>query len=79
MTRNRIPPPAMQSRARCRTINLPTYWSPEQAAAVFELLDELRDHVLGHYGLEIQEFLREDRLTTTPFTHSDIDERDVPF
>lgn len=79
MTRKRIPRPAMPPCARCRTINLPTYWSPEQAAAVFEFLDELRDHVLGQYGVEIQEFLREDRVTTTPITHSDIDENDVPF
>ena len=69
----------MPPRARCRTINLPTYWSPEQAAAVFEFLDELRDHVLDHYGVEIQEFLREDRVTTAPITHSNIDENDVPF
>jgi hypothetical protein len=28
---------------------LPTDWSPEQAVAVFEILDEMRDWVWDHY------------------------------
>jgi hypothetical protein len=28
---------------------LPTYWTPEQALAVFELLDDLRCPIFGHY------------------------------
>jgi len=79
MTRKKLSLPTMRHRARSAPINLPTYWSPEQAAAVFEFVDELRDCILGHYGVQIQEFLREDRVTTTSFTHSDIDETDVPF
>ena len=79
MTRKRLSPPIMQHQARSAPINLPTYWSPEQAAAVFEFVDELRDCILRHYAVQIQDFLRQDRVTTTSFTLSDIDETDVPF
>ena len=79
MTRKRRSLPTMRHRARSAPINLPTYWSPEQAAAVFEFVDELRDCILRHYAVQIQDFLRQDRVTTTSFTHSDIDETDVPF
>lgn len=80
MTRKKLPLPATQAqRARFKPIELPTYWSPAQAVAVFEFLDELRERVLGHYGVQIHEFLRDDRADTTPLTPSDIDENDVPF
>jgi len=29
---------------------IPLYWTPEQALAVFELIDDLREKILGHYG-----------------------------
>lgn len=79
MTRKRLPLPTLQHRGKSKPINLPTYWSPEQAVAVFEFLDELRDRVLGHYGVQIHKFLRDDQVNPTPFTHNDIDENDVPF
>lgn len=64
------------------SITLPTHWSPEQAVAVFEILDELREHVWARYGLQIQQVLRDERDTAVPATHDfdfDIDEGDVPF
>jgi hypothetical protein len=79
MTRKKLALPTMPYRAKPKPINLPTYWSPEQVTAVFEFVDLLRDRILGHYELQIQEFLRKDRVTTTPFTQSGIDENDVPF
>ena len=36
-------------------------WTPEQALAVVELLDDLRDRILLHYQLPIMELMREDR------------------
>ena len=36
---------------------IPTYWSPEEALAVFELLDDLRDKIWAHYGLHLQQLL----------------------
>jgi hypothetical protein len=71
-----------RDRAAAGLITLPVHWSPEQAVAVFEILDELRDHVWGHYGLQIQQVLRDERSTAVLAAHDidiDIDERDVPF
>ena len=62
------------------SITLPTHWSPEQAVAVFEILDELREHVWAHCGLQIQQVLRDERAT--PVRAADnisIDEADLPF
>ena len=62
------------------SITLPTYWSPEQAVAVFEILDKLREHVWVHYGLQIQQVLRDERGTAVRATDDiSIDEADVPF
>jgi hypothetical protein len=36
-------------------------WSPEQALAVVELLDDLRDRILLHYQIPIMELMREER------------------
>jgi hypothetical protein len=37
-----------------------TAWTPEQAWAVVELLDDLRDRIMSHYLIPIQELLREE-------------------
>jgi hypothetical protein len=39
-------------------------WTPEQALAVFELLDDLRERIFNHYPIPIQELLKEERGTT---------------
>jgi hypothetical protein len=36
-------------------------WTPEQAWAVVELLDDLRDRILAYYHLPIMELLREEQ------------------
>ena len=36
-------------------------WTPEQALAVVELLDDLRDRILRHYQLPIMELMHEER------------------
>ena len=38
-------------------------WSPDQALAVIELLDDLRDRIGIHYGRVLQQRLRDDRVT----------------
>lgn len=69
-----------QHRVRAGSITLPTHWSPEQAVAVFEILDGLREHVWARYGLQIQQVLRDERSTAVPAVHDvAIDEGDVPF
>jgi hypothetical protein len=46
------------------TINfaIPACWTPEQALAVFELLDDLRDQIGAHYSLQLFELSREQYL-----------------
>lgn len=38
-------------------------WTPEQATATFELIDDLRDRIWSHNGAQIQAFLREQSTT----------------
>ena len=58
---------------------LPTYWTPEQALAVFEILDELRDQLWNLYGPQIQQAMREERITTRPKPRGAVNQRDLPF
>lgn len=36
---------------------IPAYWTPEQALAVVELLDDLRDRIWEHYNLQLHELI----------------------
>ncbi len=38
-------------------------WTPEQAVAVVELLDDLREVIARHYQPQIVEFMRQNRST----------------
>jgi hypothetical protein len=38
---------------------IPAYWTPEQALAVVELLEDLRDKIWSHYAAQLQEEYRE--------------------
>lgn len=51
-------------------------WAPEPALAVLELLDDLRDCVWTHYGLVIQNLLREQHLIDEALDDYD---QDLPF
>jgi hypothetical protein len=33
--------------------DIPAYWTPEQALAVVELLDDLRELIWNHYGFRL--------------------------
>ena len=80
MTRRRAVPTAIARHPGAAvSITLPTDWSPEQAVAVFEILDELRERVWARYGLQIQHVLREQRCTTRPNAADNIDDADVPL
>ena len=60
--------------------NIPDDWSAEQALAVFELLDTLRDHVWEHYATPIQQQYRRDRqCDPQPDFFFDNDDEDPPF
>ena len=42
------------------------YWTPEQAQAVIELLDDLRERILAHYQLQLADLYREQQETHIP-------------
>jgi hypothetical protein len=41
------------------TVDIPVTWTPEQALAVFELLDELREKIWIRYGSQMQALMAE--------------------
>jgi hypothetical protein len=40
-------------------LNIPAYWTAEQAQAVVELLDDLRERIAAHYQLQLIDLYRE--------------------
>ena len=80
MTRRRAMPAAsVRHHTAAVPIAMPSDWSPEQAVAVFEILDELRERVWDLYGQRIQQLLRKQRCTTVSTAADKIDEADAPF
>jgi hypothetical protein len=55
---------------------IPTYWTPEQAIAVFELVDDLRETIWAIYQTNLQELTRQQRQSA-PVNR--IDDDDLPF
>lgn len=53
---------------------LPDHWTPQQALAVFECLELLRDQLWAAYGASIQAAMREDRVCTQAELPLDPDE-----
>ena len=41
------------------TVEIPVTWTPEQALAVYELLDDLRERLWELYNVQLQNLLRE--------------------
>jgi hypothetical protein len=58
---------------------IPTYWSPETALAIFELIDEMRDVVVAVYRTDIQDAARQQRGLSTPAERVAIPDDEVPF
>jgi len=55
---------------------IPAYWTPEQAIAVFELVDDLRETIWAIYQTNLQELTRQQRQSA-PVDR--IDDDDLPF
>jgi len=51
--------PQLPEHLRPLTVEIPRSWAPEEALAVFELIDDLRDKVWALYNLQLQDRLRE--------------------
>jgi hypothetical protein len=57
---------------------IPAYWTPEQAMAVVELLDELRERIWAHYQLQLIDLYRE-QYGSGRAGPSDTTDDDLPF
>jgi hypothetical protein len=57
------------------TVEIPVTWTPEQALAVYELLDELRERIWEIYGFRLQDLLREQQQ---PLSLDDSDDPSPP-
>ena len=52
--------PQLPQHLRPLTVEIPRpSWAPEEALAVFELIDDLRDKVWALYNLQLQDLLRQ--------------------
>ena len=69
-------PPADHDTAR---FGRPTKWTPAQASAVLEVLDEIREWIWLSYGRQIQQELRRDRVVTSSTVPLNLGDGDVPF
>ena len=51
------------------------HWTPEQAVAVIELLDDLREQILRHYAPQVQAYYRDNLIQagTPPDSDPEID------
>jgi hypothetical protein len=45
--------PSSSQRLLTIPFAIPAYWTPEQALAVVELLDDLRELIWAHYGMQV--------------------------
>ncbi len=51
--------PQLPEHLRPLTVEIPRTWTPEEALAVFELIDDLRDKIWNLYNLQLQDLLRQ--------------------
>jgi hypothetical protein len=58
------PPSPLPAHLRPVDVEIPATWTPEQALAIFELLDEIREKVWFRYGSRLQDLLREQRRSS---------------
>jgi hypothetical protein len=62
---DRVPDHARASRAAglplAIPLPIPTHWTPAQAIAVFELIDDLRERIWSFYQADLQELTRQQR------------------
>jgi len=55
-------------------LSVDAHWSPQQAMAVMEMLDDLRELIAAHYQPALQELMRQEWQYETP-----IDSEPDPF
>ncbi|MDZ7754040.1 MAG: hypothetical protein U5S82_20970 [Gammaproteobacteria bacterium] len=53
---------------------IPDDWTPEQALAIYDFIDELRDAIWSRYDRQLVELMQQDRITTF-----EVDDDDLTF
>ncbi|MDZ7750145.1 MAG: hypothetical protein U5S82_20750 [Gammaproteobacteria bacterium] len=53
---------------------IPDYWTPEQALAVYDFIDDLRDAIWSRYDRQLVELMQQERITTF-----EVDDDDLTF
>ncbi|MFM9968827.1 MAG: hypothetical protein ACKVQK_10565 [Burkholderiales bacterium] len=66
-------------RQHGQSFNFPDDWTPDEALAVFALLDDLCERIWQHYQIPIQTLLREQRQTHPKNNSKPEDANDPPF
>lgn len=59
-------------------LGVPTYWSSDEALAIFEFIDEMRDLIANIYGPKLTEAARE-QYQSPPADPLIISDDDLPF
>ena len=57
---------------------IPTYWSPNQALAIFEFIDEMRDIIAALYNTKLHDEARR-QANPTAYGANVIPDDDLPF
>ena len=71
--------PARPVHARPITVEISRFWTPEEALAVFELIDDIRDKILAVHRNQIHELLRELRGCVDDGGRREARDDDQPF
>ena len=69
---------AIPDHLRPITVEIPLTWTAEQALAVWEMLDDLREKIWARYSCQLQELLAEQRGYSA-VNDSDVGSWDIDF
>jgi hypothetical protein len=67
----------LQSAAQ--SLIVPAYWTPEEALAVFELIDDLRDRIWSIYQINLRDLIQQQCQPAPPGNPIQSDDDDMPF
>ncbi len=62
---SKSPLPPSPAHLRPIPVEIPATWTPEQALAVFDLLDEIREKIWAVYSCRLQDLLQEQQRSST--------------
>ena len=71
--------PAPPVHARPITVEISRFWSPEEALAVFELIEDIRDKILELHGERLREALKDQRKHGNSGESGNAADDDRPF